>query len=464
MESLNPPPDPGPGWTEYNPEQAAFLDVELTQLGLLQIDYRVLEELGWSPCGADVLANSRYVRGEQSEGESWQAIERCLEKGLVQKCDDQSLLRMLDIVRAAAPIGPVRCFPRWGEIDYTETGLMTFERLSSGLRDRRPKRPPHSGGGQVYSAIVRELTARYFAEQRTAQAFLSSLHMVGDGMVTSIRMTESGPWRRQWWEPPLGGYKVLVETSNPTDMIFKSWRASRSVVAMEQPENANEQPDLSIELDMEGQTRALERHGMSWSEWRVVRHLGADGFASDDEVAIGAYRESSRNGLAKLTYEECVESLDSCIKKGWIWRLDDAVAERIKRHLSSSAPATLLQPIPESRYGILTLSLDGAERFRSIFEAAYGKTSTFHVWRYGRDDFPHGLRSEHGQLIERQVVEQYTLSEHGASWGEFSSEPGMRVDRRSEPVSIGPWCVYWWNRFPGGWKAEVEFVSTQVHT
>ena len=450
------------GYVPFNQDQTAFLDAELGQFGLTPIDFDILDELGYSPTDAAVVVALVSGRSERSPDECRQSIERCLKSGLVQRCDDASLRRMFDIVCSAFPIGPVNVFPRCGDLDFTEGGSVAYQRICRGLRDRRPKKQPIVEDGRVFSTIVRQQEVNYFADDRDARAFISALDLVGE-TVTSIRMVESEPWRRQWWEPLLEGCKVIVATSNPTDPIFKFWRASHVAIGLERSEDR-----IELGPKLEEQARAAGRHGISWSEWCVLRHLGAEGFASSGQVAMGAVSANSGNGLAELSYDECLQALDSCIHQGWVWKLDGAAMERIKRHLSSSTPATLLRPIPESRDDVVTLSFDGAERFRSIFEAAFGKAPTFDFWRYEHHRFPGGSHGEYGHLIEQQVVEYYALSEQRASDcgvnddGLFSDQVvGERVHRRSEPEAIGPWCVNWWKGFPAGWRVEVEFHRSQ---
>ncbi len=385
-------------------------------------------------------------------------LMHCLKSGVVRQCDDASLRRMFDIVCSAFPVGPVYVFPRSGDLDFTEVGSTAYQRIWRGLNDRRPTKRASFVDGRGFSTVVRQQEVNYFADRKDAQAFISALDFVGE-TITSIRVVESEPWRRQWWEPVLDGCKVVVVKSNPTETIFKFWRASQVAIGMERP-------DDRIELGprLEEQATAAKRHGISWSEWCVLRHLGADGFASNVSVAMGAASENSRNGRTGFGYDECLQALDCCIDKGWVWQLDDEVVERIKAYLLSSTPATLIEPIPECREGIVTLSLDGAERFRSIFEAVFGKAPILDVWRYDRDQFPAGRRAEYGYVIEQRVVEYYLLSEQSASRcgvnddGLFSDQMDVeRVHRRSEPEAIGPWCVFWWKGFPAGWRVEVEF-------
>lgn len=446
--------DSGLGYVPLSPEQAEYLRRELELLGISEVEYYVLVDL-WSPSPPELLASSLLPREHGTEEECRRAIERCLELHLMQVSNDETLLRMFELVRKTTQIGPIYGFPRSGYLDRTEAGITICSRISRGLFERNERKGMASEYGPVYTTVVRQQTAHYIAQRPAVDVFVSSLDLVGE-TITAIGIEECGPWKRKWWEPVHDGFKVVVETSNPPNALFQYWRASNSAIALERVEKVGESSCRKIELNVTALMDQLNRIGMTPSEWCIVRHLGDMGFCDLSFAAHLAAQESTTGGFRVCTYDECADALHSCVRKGWIWNHDDSACGRINRHLSSFGPVKLLQKIPSPNMGQFTLSLEGSDLFQSVYAAAYGDTSTFDAWEVGEDVFPQGTRCAYEKIIERENLEYYGTTKYGVSSYDGYDDAEWTVLRQSDPVPIGPWCVYWWNQFESGWKVEIE--------
>jgi hypothetical protein len=444
-----PSSDPQPD--QIQNEKDLFLASELAHVGISPMEFSVLEALRYSSSDAPYLLRDVVSACEhRSDKECGSAIESCVEKGLIQTVDDVVLLNLFNIVRARSSIGPISGFPRCGTLDYTPRGATVYQNLWRGLYDIELKYLPHLRDTQCYSCITRETETHYFGSSKGALAFASGLDLVGE-TISSVRIEESVPWRRHWWELIPEGYKVTVEMCQPTNRIFRFWRASESAIALERPEAREKQLDEEQSRRyVQRQSAALEVCGVSWAEWCILRHLGAEGFASHQSIAQHASSESADLGLKQLSPDECVEALRSCIERGWVWTVNESVIRRISEYLSISGGGELLKPISDISPDSATLSLIGAQLFRQVFGLAFGNACSFDFWRYKSEP---GAAGVHGEHAERETTtEIYTLTKERAIRELELPYTQRRIHRVEGPLSIGSWCVYWWKTFPAGWK------------
>jgi hypothetical protein len=427
---------------------------------------RILEEIGVTPAEASLFTVINYgitvppddlprlaasegyrVAGPGTEDGCWAALAACLAKGWLQVIDDTALARIAADLRGV--VGPVYGLPPVGGIDFTPAGAGLW--LQS--LDRCALRAP--GVPFAYTDVVHEKTARYYRTPAAAVAGVEEAR--GEEDVVSVRgPTPVGPWRAQWWRRFPAGYRVDVEARR----LWKghSSGGSEDCFFRRPPEGADARRLLNI----------LDRHNVAAAEWAVLSALeyGPHGLEGGHLAGWAATSAEKELG-APLPEAEYRAGLDACLRYGWARVLDRNAVEEIHTLLRTD-PAILavprtavlipdtcwhvidpdrpgeLMPLPptaDRRFGEVDFSPAGAALYRTISAEWLGPdweddlaVSNRYYW-----EEHHYCEAERGF---RGIVDEYVAK-------------GVVV-RAARVVPLGPWCVWWWERFPAGYRLELE--------
>lgn len=168
-----------------------------------------------------------------------------------------------------------------------------------------------------------------------------------------------------------------------------------------------------------------------------------------------------------VTGEQCREGLEACLRHGWLRVVDQAAADEV-RSLLEADPALLALPrtaagrsreythvsdpswpggsrpvpIPDAYLlGQIDFTQTGAALFRAICAEWLGP------------DWEDDLEVSNGHYRE---VHYYCESDEG--FADTAEEHVAKGDvvRAHRVVPLGPWCVRWWERFPAGYRLELE--------
>ena len=148
---------------------------------------------------------------------------------------------------------------------------------------------------------------------------------------------------------------------------------------------------------------------------------------------------SMSNFIAPFIDQECTEALGACLCKGWLRFMDAAALDEVTSLLRTE-PALL--PVPEMaevQAKQFDFSPAGAALYRAISAEWLGP------------DWEDRL-----QVSNVYYWIEHCYSEAEAGFDDEFACTSRDAVRTGQVMPIGPWCVYWWKRFPAGFRMELE--------
>jgi hypothetical protein len=352
------------------------------------------------------------------EPECQAALTACLARGWLQVIDEPVLAKIVDELREGQFLGPIYGLPEVGGVDFTHAGAVLWRRLS---RHRFPNRPSPD-----FAEVVHSKTSRYF---RTRTAALRGIEEATqwDGDITVVGPCPIGPWRAQWWRRFSKGYRIEIEER-------RHWQGrcgEGDGCFMPRPTCQGANPRRLQHI--------LDCHNVTLAEWLLLATM---------DPACGTYAsrlprwvaDSAHRSFGVTTSEdECRAGLDACLRYGWLTLAQNAGDE--VDLLLAADPATM--PVaPEVRgWDEVDFTPCGATLYRMIAAEWLGSDweDNLMVWK-------ETYREEH----------RYCEATEGLQGIEQGYAASGEIIRASKVVPIGPWCVYWWERFPAGYRLELQ--------
>src|SRR5262249_18335314 len=135
--------------------------------------------------------------------------------------------------------------------------------------------------------------------------------------------------------------------------------------------------------------------------------------------------------------EECRGAVDACLAKGWLWVIDCKTVAEIENVLRADP---VYMPLPDKvvpGQDQVDFTQAGAALHRAVSEELLGPS-----WADGLCVWQELDREEHRYGETEQDI-LCALKE--CRYRRYLEAVASRV------VPIGPWCVYWWDRFPRGY-------------
>jgi hypothetical protein len=211
----------------------------------------------------------------------------------------------------------------------------------------------------------------------------------------------------------------------------------------------------------------LDRHNVTPVEWAVLARVESGPCRFGKHVNQCLCTSSGEEFGIAISPGEVHPALDACLRYGWLRVLDQAVIEEVRAHLRDD-PAVLavprtaqlhpdgihykfdplkptqrtpLPPPENARWGEVDFTPAGAALYRMISADWLGPD-----W----EDFLHVANSYHRE------EHRYCETEYGLRnvVPECLAKGEVVHSVRLEP--IGPWCVYWWDCFPSGYRLKFE--------
>lgn len=386
------------------------------------------------------------LAGPSSEEDCRAALAACLEKGWLQVIDESVLAAISDELRQEQILGPIYGLPCPREVDFTVAGADLWLKIQN-RPDQLPRVP------FAYSDAVGERTEQFFLTESAALAEVESLQEEED--VVSVQGPfPTGPWRAQWWRRFPTGYRIQIDQRRQWEGRAISGRESCYV------------NHLGHDVDLDRLRHVLDRRHVTLEEWVMMESMEYE-WSQESPEALCGHVARYRHRWSKITIsrEQCRTGLEACLQKGWLRVEDRAAIEEIETLLRDD-PVVLavpkiakrlrfatvyypdpLQPgkfVPRSenrRPGAVDFTPSGAALYQDIAADWLGADweNRLHV-SAGLHWEEHRYCETDGGLVD--LLDQYTGNGN--------------VIRASRLVPIGPWCVYWWNRFPAGYRLEVE--------
>lgn len=348
------------------------------------------------------------------------SLTGCLAKGWLQVVDEAVLASIRAEVERQQLVGPIYGYPSLGGVDFTPDGAEQWLRLGERLWGR----PTHSF---AYCDTVHLRTGHYFASEAAARAEVERQREYGD-VVAVTAPIPIGPWRAEWWRRFPEGYRIEVEER----MRWQGRAPCGGGSVWARPREGT--------IDLAHAQHVLDQHKVEWIEWLVLASVETAPNAHHEYILDEAAKVAERLG-ATVSVEECSRGLEACVSKGWLRPLDSHAVAEIVDLLADDAAWMPVPFDPRTCCDELAFSLNGAQLFRRLSATILGAD-----WEElaVEDTF---YREEH----------HYSPTQAGVagviqSYVESNEEPtSVRIE------SIGPWCVYWWERFPSGYRLELRF-------
>jgi hypothetical protein len=399
----------------------------LAELGLTHPDEAIFTALYYGihvyPAVLPAAAAREYYCPDRpvTEGECRAALADCLARGRVQVVDKAALARIDGELRAGRVLGPAYGFPPVGCVDFTRAGADLWLRLCGSLKTTAA--PPFA-----YPSLVHTKTARYFRTWVAAEAAAREIAAEGD-VVAVTDPVPVGPWRAQWWRRFPAGYRIDVERR--MSGVGRSPDGCGSTYLAHSPGPA----------DLRRLRPVLDRHNVAPAEWFFLAAMEVD-LSLDAARLLRWVAERARAGYGvAISGAEWQGGLDACLRYGWLREVDeDAIAE--VDALVWTDPA--LWPVPRAaadNRGGIDFTPVGAALYRRIAAAWLGPG-----W-------------EDRLVVERDLAwEEHRYCEAEGPLRDVGHEyegRGLTI-RSGRVVSIGPWCVHWWERFSAGYRLELQ--------
>lgn len=382
-----------------------------------------------------------------TEADCQVALTGCLAKGWLQVIDEPARTRIADELRKDLVIGPIyNGITDVGCVDFTDAGADLWKRL----RARCPESECF-----VYPNLVHVKTAQFFRSSAAAVKEIQELRGQDD-VVAVTGPTPIGPWRAQWWRRFPEGYRIDIEER-------LQWRGRDGGDG-----EVCYHDDSTRNADSNQLQHVLDRHNVTLAEWLLLESMEGDWFRhSAANLCRGAVKSGSRVLGVNISEEQCCAALEACLRYGWLRKLDQRTTDEVQCLLDDDPVLLALPRLAENRTHWCCCVNDPLRPGKLVHIPMPAD------WNWGNIDFsPAGaalyrmIAAEwlgQGWEDALRVARVYYWEEHHYSVAEEGFEKIVQehvakgdVIRSNRVVPIGPWCVKWWERFPAGYRLELE--------
>ncbi|HEV3384144.1 MAG TPA: hypothetical protein VG097_04975 [Gemmata sp.] len=387
-----------------------------------------------------------------TEEECRVALINCLAKGWLQIIDETERKRIADRLQKDNVLGPIYGgLPNVGGIDFTDAGAELWDRLCQQLQ-------PKKGMAFPYTDVVHEKSVHYFRTLEVAIAAMEEIRSWDDVIAVNGPLP-IGPWRAQWWRQFPEGYRIDVEQR-------RQWWG--------RADSGNESCYLDLSkrnIDSKKLQHILNCHNVTLAEWLMMVNMEPDWNMDSDCLSEKASEFGNRVLSVTISEEQCREGLEACLRNGWLRVVDQQTTNEVRLLLKEdpvhlAVPRTaesrpreccyqikslepgqiVLVPVPAThRLGKIDFTPTGAELYRMISDEWLGS------------DWENDLSVNREYYWE---VHYYCESEERLELVVQEHVVKGDVVRASRMVPIGPWCVNWWQRFPKGYRLELDLGDT----
>jgi hypothetical protein len=352
------------------------------------------------------------------------ALADCLAKGWLQVIDESARSAITDELRESQFVGPIYGLPQVGGVEFTHVGAEMWRRLC-----RRCF--PETRQRFAFTDVVHCKSSRYF---RTRAAALKGIEEVQewDGAITVAGPLPIGPWRAQWWRRFPEGYRIDVDER-------RQWQGrcgEGEGCFMPDPHRQG--------ADLQRLKHVLDCHNLMLREWLLLASMEHGWCKSAPSLLRWVARSAKKTfwvtASKDASKDECRIGLEACLQYRWLRIVDQHAVDEVEA-LKREEPA--IMPVAEEVWGrdVIDFTPCGAALYRMIAAEWLGPD-----WENELSVWKESYREEH----------RYSEAKEGLSTiAQEYSEKG-EVIRASKIVPVGPWCVYWWERFAAGYRLELK--------
>src|SRR5262245_49755816 len=185
----------------------------------------------------------------------------------------------------------------------------------------------------------------------------------------------------------------------------------------------------------EEQKRVLREHEVPLADWFVLSLVGLWPFPAATAARTAA-SHSEGDPLGSISSTEADRSVSECLQRNWLRVVDRTSLSKIREGLLRKPALGPIYGLP--RIGDLDFTPRGARLFLRVRSRIH-ETS---------------LTSQHVFVVERKKkTHLFTVRLEAAKKAAEQAKKGLRTV--SGPTKIGPWRIYWWERFSKGYRVAV---------
>ena len=184
----------------------------------------------------------------------------------------------------------------------------------------------------------------------------------------------------------------------------------------------------------------LDCHNVRLREWLLLAAMERGWDSRASYLPLWVAKDSTKEPGVTVSEDECRDGLETCLRYGWLRWLDGTAVDEIHA-LLREAPTLLPVGSEVVPGGDIDFTFRGAALYRMIAAEWLGPD-----WEDALEVSKEYYREEH----------RYCEAERGLQGIAQGYMDRGEVVRASKVVSLGPWCVYWWERFPDGYRLELQ--------
>jgi hypothetical protein len=254
---------------------------------------------------------------------------------------------------------------------------------------------------------------------------------IKESEVSIVSITEpqqTGPWRAPWWQRFDEGYRVEIEQRTQWEGRYRE--GCRGYLYF---------GPTTRPVDVAHAKNVLKRHGLPLVAWLVMANVSGE----HDERSLAHFAAEYATRLGEeLSERSCRAAVMVCKDVGWLRDGSEQVSAEIENLLRADGA---IMPVPfdpvNHQFGI-DFTVEGAELYRKLSAEILGP------------DWEDTIDVEEVLFLE---VHYYCAREAAIAAANAECEERGDVPISSRTVPIGPWCVYWWERFSSGYRLELTF-------
>jgi hypothetical protein len=179
------------------------------------------------------------------------------------------------------------------------------------------------------------------------------------------------------------------------------------------------------------------------AEWWLLAYLEHGCFypSATDKLPRRTAECAERYFGLTISEQEFLGGLATCLRNGWLRVVDQVAVDEVHALLRNNPAMWPVLGEAERDWGEIDFTPSGAALYRMIAAEWLGPD-----WEDDLQVRKESFREEHRYCEADEELR--AVAEECTAQGE--------IVRASKLLAIGPWCVFWWERFPAGYRLELK--------
>jgi hypothetical protein len=198
-------------------------------------------------------------------------------------------------------------------------------------------------------------------------------------------------------------------------------------------------------FDLEKVKEGLGHAGLSLPQWFLLTAC-VYGPKPQDSMLADALAEAEAILPGALGAADITGALRLCLDQGWIQVVDRAALGQLTSHLDAQGMIGPIYGLPQ--VGDIDFTGWGAQQARVLYPKLFGQAlGVDQAFPVLLDDFREQLYCSTQEVVDQVLQDCHAEAE---------------IVSISSPISLGAWCVYWWETFPSGFRVDLEHSQPQL--